>query len=353
MTFFGPEKPTPFSVLSERRVIDSLLTLDDDIKEASLDGYDENICHLMNKYLDIDCSDRILLIENGSNSEDELKFSSIVKTWPRNFERQFCLVYPVHFLELKTSNLKDLKYYEVKNCQEPQVIDAPIKYDKIIVKNCLKYFESNYSKLLKFILNLLNQQTNTENSLLVIQRVADLNTLPFYNRLKNEWYLNDAKYSPFIQELQKEYFSINWDIEVVKSFIETKSNWYKFLKNKQTYPLPKENSIINESTLDGHELIHGIRELDEGLFKYQVKDKPIELNDRLLFICAHQKPHEKNQIVMRRTQDFKERHKKLSIKKQNELLDEINELRMQLTPDLRPYMNEKKKNHFEFFSNNC
>ena len=65
---------------------------------------------------------------------------------------------------------------------ETEIIE-PIKYDKIIVKNCLKFYENDFKGLCNLFLNLFKNHKQFDNSLLIIQRIADLNTLPFYSKV--------------------------------------------------------------------------------------------------------------------------------------------------------------------------
>lgn len=104
-----------------------------------------------------------------------------------------------------------------------RVVDKPNKkYDKIIIKNCLKFFEEDPKYFCEYIMTLFKHQIQYKTSLLIIQRVHDLNTLPFYNQINQEWSINDAKYTKFMQEMQNEYFSIKFDIELLKCLIDCK-----------------------------------------------------------------------------------------------------------------------------------
>jgi len=143
--------------------------------------------------------------------------------------------------------------------------------------------------------------------------------------------LNDAKYTKFINTLQSEHFAIKWDIEVVNCSIKSKANWYSHLQQKFTYPLNDGVSIISDNSFKRIEVVNGIRELNEGFFKYQNSNDNVELFDRLLFITAYHRGDEKLVIAERKFKDLKDH--KTSITKQNMLRDEVMQISMQITAD--------------------
>ena len=153
--------------------------------------------------------------------------------------------------------------------------------------------------------------------------------------------MNDAKYTKFIQTLQSEHFTIKWDIEVVNCSIKSKANWYSHLKQKYTYPLNEGVSIINDNTMKRIEVVNGIRELNEGFFKYQNSYDNVEFFDRLLFISAYHRGNEKVVLAERKFKDLKDH--KVSITKQNMLRDEIMQISMQITPDVQKILTTPRK----------
>jgi hypothetical protein len=173
-------------------------------------------------------------------------------------------------------------------------------------------------------------------SLLLIQRLCDLNTLPFHTKVKNEWMESDGKFIKFMQTLQNEFFTIRFDIETLTFSYDCKSTWYSNLKNKVPYPLNQGNMLVNEDSVQHKELLHGVRELNEGVFKYQQINNYIEVKDRLIFIAANR---EFSKAASLEEEKLKMKRYKKSIydkKTEDKLNNDIKMLKMEITPDLRP-----------------
>ena len=141
--------------------------------------------------------------------------------------------------------------------------------------------------------------------------------------------------------MQNEFFNIKFDIENLKYMIDCKSTWYRHLKEKYPYPLNQNETIIKESSFSDEEIRHGIRELNESVFKYQQINNYIELNDRLMFIGAYHAISRERTLAERiKSQKQKQPYdKKIDL----ELTDQIKKLHMEITPDLRAILNEKGK----------
>ena len=213
MTFFGPETPAPFAVISEAYFQDAIDLFDSDLvsdtHSEAIDDYDVNLCNIIKNYLDIDCMDDVLFVK-CVNKDDVTDFkgdwcmasnAKIIKNWPKIFEKKFSLVKPIHMCQISHQVDENEKlsikytYYQIITKYENSVdtgsskfkieaeIIEPKKYDKIIVKNCLKFYENNFTEFCHLFVNLFKTHKQIDNSLLVIQRIADLNTLPFYTRV--------------------------------------------------------------------------------------------------------------------------------------------------------------------------
>lgn len=241
MTSFGPETPTPFCVTSEKQLKETINTLFEDnqirhhIKYNSgrwnaLDfydaiGYEHNFCMAINKYLDIDCTDQVLYIrakgdedpeENDKNINPNYKSNSLIKNWPMILEEKFCLYKKVDVCELSQTEVNEtysdpLGIQKVPNFKSNFVKchNKSKKYDKIIMKNCLKFFDENQKYFSQFIMKYFKEQIQTKTSLLIIQRVCDLNTLPFHDQVRHDWKKNDAKYTKFMETIQNEFFLLD------------------------------------------------------------------------------------------------------------------------------------------------
>ena len=228
-SFFGPEISTPYCVMSERDMHKSMNNTfhanktKHDMKRANgewseLDyissmDYENKVCHTVCKYLDIDCFDKILYIrargdedprtnaaEQNETSYFDKYSNSTVKDWPKIFEDNYSLVKPVDVAEVSL----DPSFVETVELSEAELKprfkftfvrehSKEKKYDKIIIKNCLKYFDKNHKYFCRFIMEHFKEQIQKNTSLLIIQRVCDLNTLPFYTSINKEWEANDVK----------------------------------------------------------------------------------------------------------------------------------------------------------------
>ena len=100
--------------------------------------------------------------------------------------------------------------------------------------------------------------------------------------------------------------------------------------------------------MEGEEILHGIRQLNEGVFKYQQINNYVELNDRLMFIGAYHAISRERTLAERiKTQKQKKPYdKKLDM----ELADQIKKLHMEITPDIRAILKDKPKNQKPFFN---
>jgi hypothetical protein len=274
-------------------------------------NYEDELCGLLNRYLDINCDDDILFLK-PKDSDDLM--GNYESNWPTIIEKKYTLTKKITIGEInmvKTSKLynrvgKDLNFYKFNYeiNEEPNFECKLIgtsnnkqvkKFDKILVKNCMKYFDENPKYFCEYIMTLFKEQIQAETSLLIIQRHSEMNTLPFYQQIKKEWIITDANSAKFMETMQNYYFSLKYNIENLKLLIDCKSTWFNNIKDKTMYPLCDRLIISND---DNKDLVKGIRELNEGSFKYQQTEKFIELNDCMLFIGArHLYPRHKVRII--------------------------------------------------------
>ncbi len=97
----------------------------------------------------------------------------------------------------------------------------------------------------------------------------------------------------------------------------------------------ENNSIIPRDNITNSDILTGIRELNEGIMKYQDVDNCIELNDRMLCISAYYRLNERFYLAERKHNMYSKRNKlKLSVREENELKYEIYQVSMQLTADI-------------------
>jgi hypothetical protein len=377
-SFFGPEIPAPFCVVSEQdfteESFNDMLKYNEfrhksmnkwnDYDRMDSINFEHQFCDLIGKYLEIDCNDDVLYMkakgDKDLSSDTELcqnifnQTNSFAKDWPRIIQKKFCVLKPIDVCEVRKNVEADAdldrldkssqEMFESFKCDWIVNTNKAKKYDKIIIKNCLKYFDNGQKFFCGFIMNHFKKQLQEKTSLLMIQRVSDLNTLPFYKQINQEWHEDDAKYVKFMHTMQNEFFNIKFDIENLKYMIDCKSTWYRHLKEKYPYPLNQNETIIKESSFSDEEIRHGIRELNESVFKYQQINNYIELNDRLMFIGAYHAISRERTLAERiKSQKQKQPYdKKIDL----ELTDQIKKLHMEITPDLRAILNEKGKGSF-------
>jgi hypothetical protein len=85
---------------------------------------------------------------------------------------------------------------------------------------------------------------------------------------------NEIPYDDIIKDLKSCDFDVQWEIECLP-ILMSKKKWYSLLKSK----FPPQMEILSDV-----EVQCGIRELSEGIMKYE--GDAIEFNDRLLFIVV-------------------------------------------------------------------
>jgi hypothetical protein len=277
-TYFGPEKPTPFCVLSEQNLRKSLNHLLNEningnktksryINDLNKTHQENQFYHLVNKYFDIDCDDDILFFRPFDDVRKESASYDSFQNWPLLIEQKFSLLKPLDICEIKlkehyipnhariNETLFDFEFKNKANVNK--------KYDKIIIKNCLKYFDQDQKYFCEFITTFLKDHLPAKPTILILQRVNNLSTLPFHKTIYDEWAASDADYFQFIETMKHSHFTVRFNIENFKYIIDSKSSWYNNLKEKSIYPL-NQCSLISPQSLDNNGLLNGIRELNEG-----------------------------------------------------------------------------------------
>ena len=152
------------------------------------------------------------------------------QNWPRIIEERFCLQKPIDICEVKfrsTMGSRSLSPTAEDVEQSPSFEcnflsgKATKKYDKVIIKNCLQFFDESKKYFCSYITEFLRkprperaQQLRT--NMLIIQRVCDLNTLPFHRQASRAWSTRETDYVDFMQTMQTQYFALRFDIEILK-----------------------------------------------------------------------------------------------------------------------------------------
>ena len=116
------------------------------------------------------------------------------------------------------------------------------------------------------------------------------------------------------------------------------------MKKKLIYPLNQNSMLVNERAIDSRgELIHGLRQLNEGIFKYQPEDNYVELIDRMLFIGTYHTFDRKIALAERIKSNKLKKHESHDPKSDIKLDNEIRTLYMEITPEIRPILNSLNK----------
>lgn len=142
--------------------------------------------HLIDKYLDVDCDDDILFMTPLGDNDTDDKFS--LRTLPRLIEKKFCLLKKIDSCEVTPKEHIQLDRFfapvSLNDKFEFTFSDQPAKkYDKIIIKNCLQFFDKYQKYFCAFIYSMLKNVKPIVPCLLIIQRVNDVSTLPFHQQV--------------------------------------------------------------------------------------------------------------------------------------------------------------------------
>ncbi len=189
MASFFPE--TPHCVVSEKKLRNPLkcpLELSNNLynrqlEEINREYQEEQYNHLIDKYLDIDCDDDVLFMCPSGDKQTDAKFS--FQNFPGLIEKRFALLKPIDSCEvtLKASRPSDYFFSRipVENLFEFTFSSHPKKkFNKIIVKNCLSFFDKHQAYFCEFLNSLLKSTLPYVPCILLIQRVNNLSTLPFH-----------------------------------------------------------------------------------------------------------------------------------------------------------------------------
>lgn len=191
-------------------------------------------------------------------------------------------------------------------------------FDKIILKDALRYFENPvemYTNMIKCL--------STHGRILIVHRPSSINTLPIFQNAKQRLEDNETPYDDVIKDLKALDFDVQWEIECLPIQI-SKKKWYSMLESK----FPPQMEIMSD-----FEVRSGIRELAEGVMKYE--GDVVEFTDRLLFIVVTKPTHKRRGYP--------------SVKRYNadDLMpfptDKDLMYSMEVSADLKKYVNQKQR----------
>lgn len=270
-SYLGPESPRPYSVISENFQNRYRIPKYPAWENFTFgDQYDEQLFGLINKYLDLETTDRLCYIGDTKGSLAE----ALVK--------RFCVLEPMltvipgHYSYVETESSKILslrvahvgseEFFRLQAHEKPENRQI---FDKIIIKDALRYFENPiemYNNIMKCL--------SKTGKLLIVHRPSSINTLPVFRNAKQRLEDNEIPYDDIIKDLKSCDFDVQWEIECLP-ILMSKKRWYSLLKSK----FPPQMEILSD-----FEVQSGIRELSEGIMKYE--GDIVEFKDRLLFIVV-------------------------------------------------------------------
>jgi hypothetical protein len=265
----GNEMPIPFGIISET-YINQLLKIKQELKAENKCHSDTNQCDLyecellkvLNRLVDIDCDHSICYIDCNADMK------TTDKKWTQFMEAKFCLTKPIFHVSCELN----------PNCENEiltKLNACPVNsFDIIIVKNCIQHI----SQPERFIHNIFAKlsKANDLASILVVQRLFKTNVLPFYSFINKEWSKCDLNIESLIKTLTTQNFDVNFNIECLECDL-SKMNWLFSMADKDIYPL----NCIKYDERNSNE---GVREICEGIFKYNDDHSAYVFHDRMAFL---------------------------------------------------------------------
>lgn len=270
-SFLGPESPRPLAVISESYQKRFKLPIYPKTDQFTFgNAYDDRMFDLIHKYLDLGTTDRLCYVGEMKGS-----FADAIVN-------RFCLLEPMltvipgHYSYLETENNKVLPvriaHVGAEEYFRQQVRAKPDKrqmFDKILIKDALRYFENP----IEMYENIM-QTVAKHGRVLIVHRPSSINTLPVSRDTQQRLEDNEIPYTDVIKDLQSCDFDVQWEIETLP-VVMPKRKWFSMLQSK----FPPQLEIMSD-----FEMRSGVRELSEGIMKYE--GEMVEFNDRLLFIAV-------------------------------------------------------------------
>lgn len=271
-SYLGPESPRPLSVISEGYQQHFRIPAYPPWENYTFGKkYDEDILQLINKYMQLETTDRLCYI--GDTKEGCLA---------ENIVNRFCLLEPMlsvipgHYsyvetntnkmLSIRVANVGSEEFFRLQAREKPANRQ---QFDKIIIKDALRYLQNPiemYTNIMKCL--------STSGKLLIIHRASSINTLPVFKNALQRIEDNEVPYADIIKDLKSCDFDVQWEIECLQ-ILMPKIKWYSMLQSKY----PPQMEILSD-----FEIRSGIRELSDGIMKYE--GDMVEFDDRLLFIVV-------------------------------------------------------------------
>ncbi|PIK36487.1 hypothetical protein BSL78_26686 [Apostichopus japonicus] len=269
-----PDSPPPFSVVTEKW--QNQLDIPKYRLEESYsfgDAYEDAMFKLIHKHLELDTHERFAYVGSNKGSLAE------------KIKEKFCLLQPmvnifpglIHYEETPGQKLLPFRISHVgaeeyfRQLAESLGKDKPAPFDKILLKDSVEHF-TNPSQTFSHILRTLAPL----GRLLIIHRPGPMSTLPMFTEANKKFVTDDSEepYAKIIKHLQAVHVDVKWDIETLPIGMP-KVKWLAMLREQ----FPPQMEAISRA-----QITTGIRELTEGMLKYQGEE--VEFFDRLLLVTA-------------------------------------------------------------------
>ncbi|XP_012945793.1 uncharacterized protein LOC106013757 [Aplysia californica] len=285
--YLGPETHRPLSVISES--FQSRYRIPNYVGSEQFrfgEEYEEKMYSLLHEHLELGTTDRMVYVGDLRGSLSKA------------IQDRFCLVPPVqtvipgHFhyaetddgykmLPIRIAHVGAEDFFR-KLAEDPS--PSKPKYDKILVKDCVRYLAEPRTTYANMVASLA-----PGGKMLLIHRPGQLSTLPYFSDARQRLSENDIPYEDIIRELQACKLDVSWELECLPVRMQ-KTKWLAMVKEK----FPTQMEILS-----GREVKSGIRELAEGVLKYE--GDMVEFMDRLLFITATPSRLPANRLTVQRS----------------------------------------------------
>ncbi|GFO37401.1 methyltransferase type 11 [Plakobranchus ocellatus] len=270
--YLGPEIHRPLSVISESyQTRLRIPSLGEEERYRFGKEYETKLFSLLHEHLELGTTDKMVYVGDIKGSMSEA------------IEEKFCLVHPVqtvipgHFhyaeteggakmLPIRIAHVGAEEFF--RNLAENESADKP-QYDRILVDDCVRYLAEPRVTYKNMVSSLA-----PNGRLLLIHRPGDLSTLPYFSDARQRLSENEIAYSDIIRDLQACRLDVSWELECLPVRMP-KRKWLAMLRERY----PTQTEILSQM-----EVVSGIRELSEGVLKYE--GDMVEFVDRQLFISA-------------------------------------------------------------------
>ncbi|KAH9496216.1 hypothetical protein Btru_010516 [Bulinus truncatus] len=270
--YLGPERHRSLAAISENYQDKLFIPRYGEEERYSFgEEYERKLYLLLDTYLELTTMDKLVYV-------GDLK-GSLAETMAETF----CLVHPItsvlpghyHYAEtnggdrllpIRIAHVGAEEFFR-KSAEDKSNSEA--KYDKILIKDCVRYLADPQTTYRNMAASLA-----PHGKIVIIHRSGDLNSLPYFQDAKQRMEQIETPYSSIIEDLQASRLDVTWELECLPVRM-SKKKWLAMMKEQ----FPPQMEALSRT-----EILCGLRELTEGILKYEWD--MVEFVDRLLFITA-------------------------------------------------------------------